>query len=394
MNILMVCDAFPPQCGGAGWDAFYLVKALQREHTVTVVSISGQSDEFEGIRVHRVKTPWGKEFAYLSLRKFLKKLLSDQHFDAINAHEATPIRASVGLGVPVIGSVHDYWPICYKGTLFNRHLKTHYEMQTVMTCFKSVFFENGVWVKIFSLPIAMYMLYRTYASRKALQESDVIATASRYIYEKIKQVLPGKPWGVLYPICAIAEYEKVPVKKFSRPTVVFVGKFNVNKGATLVPKIAELLPEVDFLMIGGTKEQLSIEIPQNVTIINYIPNQEVFSYLKSCDIFIAPALWHEPLGRTIMEAMAMGTAPIVSDRGGMQLELVESEKNGVIVKDPITPERFAEEIRSLLKDQSRRQRLKVAARESFLEKFNEDVVFSQFTDLLSKIKRVPEEKTG
>jgi len=387
MNILIVSDVFPPNCGGVGWGAFYLAKALQKQgHKVTVVTSFGESEEYGGLKIIQCPPKGLKELAHKELRSFLKKLIQKETYDVINPHHIISLRASVGLGIPLAATVNDFWPVCYKGTLFNSHFQKNYDKLTWWECFKSVFFENGVGIKLLSIPITVYMKIRTWLSRKALKKADAISFLSKCMSDKMSTLFPNIPQTITYHICANeVDVEKIPVKKFEKPTIVFVGKFNANKGALLTVKIAKLVPEADFLMIGGTREQLSSQepLPDNLKIIKYIPNSEVFSFMKSADVYLAPALWHEPLGRIVIEAIAMGTPAVISARGGMHSDIIKHDFNGIVVQ-PLAAQSFAMAIKALLKDKAKLEKLGTNARKDFLERFNEEAIVDQFMDLYNK----------
>ena len=87
--------------------------------------------------------------------------------------------------------------------------------------------------------------------------------------------------------------------------------------------------------------------------------QPVWPWLAGCDLLLAPAV-DEPFGRTLVEAMLVGTPVVASDAGGHR-EIVASGETGLLVP-PDDAEALAEAGARLLSDAPLRQRLTERAR--------------------------------
>src|SRR5690606_36593192 len=80
----------------------------------------------------------------------------------------------------------------------------------------------------------------------------------------------------------------------------------------------------------------------------------------ACDVFVLPSTRREGLARSLIEAMAYGVAPVVTDRGGSP-ELVQDGACVLVVPVADAPA-LARAIRTLHDDPDRRARLGSAAR--------------------------------
>ncbi|MCE7897206.1 MAG: glycosyltransferase [Gammaproteobacteria bacterium] len=91
------------------------------------------------------------------------------------------------------------------------------------------------------------------------------------------------------------------------------------------------------------------------------------------DIAVLPAVRREGLPKTVIEAMALGVAPVVSDTGG-SAELVVDGESGLVVP-PGDPASLAQAIAALCTDPGRRRALGAAARQRLGSAFRvEDAV--------------------
>ncbi len=91
-------------------------------------------------------------------------------------------------------------------------------------------------------------------------------------------------------------------------------------------------------------------------------------WLAGCDLLMVPAVG-EPFGRTLIEAMIVGTAVVATASGG-NVEAIEHGRTGLLV----TPENaaaLADACGELLRDDRQRDAIAGAAREAAVERFGE-----------------------
>jgi glycosyltransferase involved in cell wall biosynthesis len=97
------------------------------------------------------------------------------------------------------------------------------------------------------------------------------------------------------------------------------------------------------------------------------PRFPIEPWLAGCDLLLAPAV-EEGFGRTLVEAMLVGT-PVVASAAGGHVEIVEHGLTGLLapVDDPCSLAATAMEV---LKDQSRAGALAEAARLPAMERYS------------------------
>lgn len=98
--------------------------------------------------------------------------------------------------------------------------------------------------------------------------------------------------------------------------VLAVSSLNPSKNFKLILETAKILPEINFVIAGGTnsnifKEQ-GLEVTSNVKFIGYVNDEELVSLYKYANCFIYPSIY-EGFGIPPLEAMYFNCPVILSD---------------------------------------------------------------------------------
>jgi glycosyltransferase involved in cell wall biosynthesis len=153
---------------------------------------------------------------------------------------------------------------------------------------------------------------------------------------------------------------------------LFLGRIGDRKGAfDLIAAFAALPTEdkqnAQLIMAGdgeGEKARSIVEnlnLTENITILDWVNEQERDALLKQADVFILPS-YNEGLPMALLEAMSWGLAVITTPVGGIP-ELVIDHQNGLLVK-PGDIQNLSKAIQTLITDQELKQRLGKNARDS------------------------------
>ena len=175
--------------------------------------------------------------------------------------------------------------------------------------------------------------------RSMRQHSAAIIAGSKYTYEEIPSWAHDK--RVYVP------ENGVDAERFSLPRTrsatlplkaAFVGRLVPYKGVDiLLDAAAEFLKsgQLELHIIGDGPQKSVLEamvdrlgIRNSVRFDGWVPHVEIQNRLRLCDVLILPSI-REFGGAVVVEAMALGVAPIVADYGGPS-ELVD-EKTGIRV---------------------------------------------------------------
>ncbi|MEX2054674.1 MAG: glycosyltransferase family 4 protein, partial [Candidatus Andersenbacteria bacterium] len=123
------------------------------------------------------------------------------------------------------------------------------------------------------------------------------------------------------------EFLTVPLKPATTRDLLFVGTVEKYKGVELLLNafhaFAQKESDVHLKIVGdgrdkGTYEKLvgSLGLQYRVTFLGRIPYTELLPIYDSAAIVVAPHLWIEPFGRTVVEAMARGRVVVAANVGG------------------------------------------------------------------------------
>jgi glycosyltransferase involved in cell wall biosynthesis len=276
----------------------------------------------------------------------LRRLVRDREIDLVHAHLAyTAIGARLGLGrsgLPMVYTEHIVWD-CYHPATYWANLITFAGNDHVFTVSEQV-------RRSIRYPGPLHFLPSPPV--ETLYHGLDRAAVDRWLSENEAYQVRAE--------LGIAE---------DAPTVVTVANFKAHKGHEYLLQAAvglrKEIPGVRFVLVGqGPLEQ---EVRAQVrhhglddTVIFAGHRSDVPRVVRACDVFAMASLY-EGLSIALLEAMAVGTPPVVTDAGG-QAEVVGDGRDGLVVA-PRQPEALAAAIGSLLRDPARRDRLGRAARE-------------------------------
>jgi glycosyltransferase involved in cell wall biosynthesis len=158
-------------------------------------------------------------------------------------------------------------------------------------------------------------------------------------------------------------------------------------------------PNVRLLLVGDVKfrstaarydnqayaaslRRLADELALNGTVRFLGEREDVPQILRALDVLLVPS-WEEPFGRTIIEAMAMGTLVVATDRGG-SAEIINHGVDGVLLPSR-EPALWAATIRQLLGDRDRSDALSREARRKVSESFGIETHVARVLEVYNRV---------
>lgn len=179
---------------------------------------------------------------------------------------------------------------------------------------------------------------------------------------------------------------------FGKKVVLFTGRLTKHKGAIYLVKAAPLI-DGTVVIAGDGPERKNIEEEikknkiKNVIMAGYIStkDQRLFhAFYERADLYIAPSIWSEPLGLTILEAMAAHTAVVATKKGGI-VSLIQDRVNGFFIRSR-NSKQIIEVVNMLLADDNLRKRIADAGYDTVVARFTWHKIATQFEGIYKQFK--------
>ena len=137
---------------------------------------------------------------------------------------------------------------------------------------------------------------------------------------------------------------KNSIKKFSAPTILYLGRIKKYKRINLLvkifPKIIEKMPQARLIIAGWGTEASNVAnlvmkspLRRKITLFGPVSDAEKKSLLSKSWLVVNPSIG-EGWGMAVIEANLYGTPAIAFDVAGLA-ESIRDKKTGILVKDEI-----------------------------------------------------------
>ncbi len=224
--------------------------------------------------------------------------------------------------------------------------------------------------------------------RQMLRTRNIrLAVISRALEENLRRTYPALRSRELLVIPDAVDTEQyrnlpAPVRARSRLhlaaknfTAGYFGSLVAGRGVELICELAQRLPDVEFLMLGGNPEEVEAwktrtAAQANIRWLGHVPNAEIPLYQAACDVLLMPYQREVTIrgkGNTaeimspmkLFEYMAAGRAILSSDLAALRVMLHDA--NSVLLP-PDDPAAWADALVKLRKNPEKRKRLAAQAR--------------------------------
>ena len=155
---------------------------------------------------------------------------------------------------------------------------------------------------------------------------------------------------------------------------VFVGRLVAEKGVELLLREwQQLVTDQTLTIIGSGPLEAAVRAAADsdprIQYLGELSHAETLHSLRRARVAIVPSLWAEPFGRVVIEAFAVGTPVLASNRGAFP-ELVEPGRTGEIF-DPDQLEGFPQVLRPMLEVGPLADRMSQQCRLQYVEQYSE-----------------------
>lgn len=363
-GIALLTNEYPPSpCGGIGIYTQTFARALcRRGWKVRVIGVYPRTDKSlcyevdEGVEIWRLKQPdvdWGGMKARMRVCRRVAEWSRRGWIDIVEAPDAEGWTAFwPKLPAALVVRVHG------SASYFARELNKPKTMQSRIT---------------FAL------------ERAALRRADFWSTTSRYCGEKTREIFGLRPYDALLYNGVTLRRGVEPLQR-NRNMVVFTGTLTEKKGIFQLlrawPKVKAAVPDAELHILGKHSRPVShfttgleASVVESIRFHGHQGSSDLRWYLEKARVAVFPS-FAEAFALAPMEAMACGCPTIYSTRTSGP-ELIESERNGLLV-NPSNTDEISTAIVRVLQDDALADRLAARGCQTIQERFNVEVVLPDF----------------
>lgn len=293
MNVLLLSPLPPPSGGIARWTERYLDWCIgKNEVDIVNTALIGRRTREAGVKK---KLTEELKRAYYIVRETEKKL------------KHKPDVVHLNTSCSMTGIIRDF--ICVKKAIkYNVPIITHCH------CNIQDQLGNG------KIPTKLFR-YIVNVSVKVL----VLNEPSK---EYVEKVSTGKAYICPNFVIANLIVNEHTIRKDLK-SIVYVGDVSFSKGTDDIYKLASVLPDKTFVIVGSVTEEIKcLYKPENVILLGRLEADEVYRQMDQADAFLFPSL-SEGFSNALLEAMARGL-PIIATDVGANKDMIGSE-GGIIV---------------------------------------------------------------
>lgn len=368
-NLCMLAPEFIPVLGGTGSYTVELVKSLPQNmdiHVVTVkrdVGLAANSSSIDNnvdaivkrpLKVHYL-TKSNETFFYnlpfqISCTAKIPLLHKKYHFDIMHSHMCQMpdvyLKLMNQLNIPTVVTIHGTIQMLRDHAIIARDLFHDLESgeKSILRFYPVISQLQQLYVK----KVSRFIAVSKKTKELAVDHFGVDPSKISLVYNGVDVNLFHMPDE--------SEFHT----RYSRPTIVYVGRIISKKGIDVLikamPEILKSHPDTRFVFVGGGNISLYKEMIQNKGIseknylftghMGYLERARIF---REATVFVNPSFF-ENCSISILEAMSSGCPLVASDVGGNP-ELIHSGKDGLLVR-AFDEKAFARAIISLLKDEN------------------------------------------
>lgn len=409
MHILIVTDAFPPNCGGSGWSTYELARGLRAlGHALWIVQPrpgrSAHADrEYDGFTIREraarapdipyVRNYFKNERLWRHLEPFLAQIIDEARIDVVHAQHVLSgppaIAAARRHRVPVVCTIRDYWPVCYWSTLIDDPdadaLCPECSVSMMTRCVRPR--AGALWPV--ALPLIPYMRRNLASKRQSLANASAVLAVSSTIARDLRARAPELAGTRIETIPnavdvgGLQHVRTTTARPLDAPYTVYLGKLEPNKGALkLVAALARSHSRQPLVIVGDGSERARMEqafsvARHDVRFTGWLGRDAALRWLSHASMLVFPSHGPESLSRVLLEAGAMGIPVAAMDTGGTR-DIIEHDVTGLL---STTPDGLGEQMARLEADATLATRLASNARHRIMTTFDAAVVVAR-TDRL------------
>lgn len=383
MKILLINDT-DKEFGGAEKYLFSLAGLLQE---------NGHQVEVFGSPKFNTKISYISRFYNIGDCFTLKKLLENFQPDIVHIHKinlalsSSILRVIKKFNIPIVMTVHDFHYVCPDDWLINSKNQPCYQGFNFKCIFSNCYRSKISW-KYKGLRI--YHVASLFIHRRMLKKYvDMFIVPSNALARMMMENLHVDNICVIRNAIKLNfDYSDISVTDSKK--LLYIGRLSKEKGVQYIirsmPKILELFPESELIIVGTGPEREALEklvvdlgVTGSVCFAGFVKEDRLADYYHKSEIVVVPSYWAENNPIVCLEAMAYGRPIVASNLFGLA-EVIENDDIGILF-DPGNPLDLAHKVIFLMSDFNKVQMMSTSA----VKKYS---IYGSFNDHYHKIMQI------
>ncbi len=163
---------------------------------------------------------------------------------------------------------------------------------------------------------------------QSIARASALVAVSEFTAKLVQAHFPGTKIDIIKNGVDIDYFSRLDTPRRSGVTVLFVGNLSSRKGADVLYKVAEMLPDNCTMRYIAPRSSSATERSSRLSRLAPVPYEEMPNVYQQCDILFFPTL-REGLSLAALEAMACGLPVVTTDCSSMP-ELVVPGEGGFL----------------------------------------------------------------
>lgn len=292
------------------------------------------------------------KFGSNEIRRVIREILADQHFDLILANFAflaDSVPSKVAKSTPVVFDEHES-----EGLLWRQYMR-----------------RGNVAMRVFGL---LNVLKVAWFQKRLVSRIAAILCASDRETEFARSFIPANVglWTVPNGIDADSYTSLLTAQKDSN-TIILCGGLGVFRNRlaalwfaqTVFPAVRKEIPDAEFWIVGSNPNQeiRDLEKVPGIHVTGTV--EDTRPYYARAAVAVAPYRFGEGTKLKVLEAMASGVPVVATPIGCQGIDVVDGEQ--VLIAESETD--FGDQVINLLRDPRKRAQMAGAARRRIEEKY-------------------------
>ncbi|HET8797045.1 MAG TPA: glycosyltransferase, partial [Thermoanaerobaculia bacterium] len=353
LRLVHLVHGWPPfQHAGTELYASWLAHQQRARHHVAVYArlddrsrAEGEAVELDdrGIRVRLVTNNFSvrdplqrNALRNRAIERDFARFLRDERPDLLHIHHLAGhafslARVARRLGIPIVMQIQDWWPLCARVNLLDRHGR-RCSGPSPSKCASCATLTRVPPARLTNR--ALHAMRRG-SAREALFSADVFIAGSRAIRDDFAPIVPrSTPFHVL-PYGIAVEESRTPRAAVRKPVRFgYVGTIAPHKGVHVAAAAAGAAGGAATLHVwgdaGALPEYAASLAGANVVLEGTFTEEEKPRVYASMDVLLVPSIGLESFGLAAREAMACGV-PVIATEGGALADLFAEGLCGELV---------------------------------------------------------------